>query len=341
MTAGRAALVCLGLLLSGCHHRRARVVRHHHIDAAVASMTNVGVPDAGVPDAGVPDTATGVPEIVPDAKRGQLIGHDGHTASFDLGSDLPTSRPPSPRCRTGADVTAWLSHDPHVPLARVTARGIERVGQECCEPFAVLGSRWREIDRWGQVVGESTVRDGAYYDHTHCLELSFSIEHRASAGLFASASGPWRPSPSLRHDPDRAQWTAALELDGRVGALHPEGHDWANSGRALANRTLFFRWRGASSRGSTAETGDWLVLGGYGLVIARWRHDRWETVDRVRYHRGGGRVTPIGVFDLDGDGAPEVIIEDNLDGAWNSTIYKRSPAGEWRAVATSIHGSTA
>ncbi len=334
MTSGRAALVCLAVLAGGCRHRRARVVRCPQVDAAVVSVADASEPATPRP--------TRVPEIVPQSLRVYSVSHPAEASTpEETPSRLPTSRPPSPRCPTGSNVTAWLSHDPHVPLARVTARGIASAGQECCEPFAVRGSRWREIDRWGQVVGEATMTDGAYYDVTRCLELGLSSEHAESSGLFASASGPWHPSPSLRHDPDLAQWTAAVELDNRLRALHPETLG-VIAPRELPGRSLFFRWQAVPYDSSGAEPSDWLVLGRLELVIARWDADysNWRVVE-MHLHHGGITVTPIGVFDLDGDGVPEVIVQEHEPASWRSVIYQLSPDDEWRKVATSIWGSTA
>lgn len=327
------ALAGVALLIGGCHRRRARGLR---CPPAVAAVTNAAV-DAAV-EAGAP---VAVPEIVPRTVRFDDLRGLLNRAPADAGaSRLPTARPASSLCPIGDGATAWLGHTPHVPLARVTAQGIQPADEACCEPFAVRGSRWREVDRWGQVVGESTISDGEFYDVSHCIELTLTPEHLESSGLFASASGPWRPSPSLRHDPDLAQWADAVALDRRLGAI-PMSSSSAMPLAEPQSRMLFFRWRAHyDAPGGGAGAGDWLVLGGRGLAIAWWHKSRWEVAQLLLQGAGGWRVTPIAVFDLDGDGTPEVIVEYDGGTDWNTVILKREGTADWLEVASSIGGAT-
>ncbi len=327
----------LALVAVGCHPHRSPARRVQRVDAsvAVAPASDASAPDASAVDGGL---AAAI-DLNPRTLRHPMSLFDGDDFLYaEWPPTLPTSRPASPRCPVGAGVTMWLSHAPHVPLARVTARGIERAGQPCCEPFAVHGTRWREIDRWGQVVGESTLWDGQYYDVTNCDELTLVPEHHGSSGLFASTSGPWRPPPSARHDPDLDQWAAALTLDDRLHAQETGDHDPVPL--PLHSRALFFRASDAPRGRDDGAPTVRLVFGRAGIIIARWERGDWQ-VERVRPRSDGSFVRPIAVFDLDGDGFPEIVAEEDDRTVWQSVIYKRSAGGEWVKVATAVRGSVA
>ena len=82
-----------------------------------------------------------------------------------------------------------------------------------------------------------------------------------------------------------------------------------------------------------------------GWLVASLANASWTVVNQVRSGKPTQRVCyrPLAVFDMNGDGTPEIVlrfIED--DGAWwGEAVLKRSAAGRWTEVAGSPGGSTA
>ena len=81
-----------------------------------------------------------------------------------------------------------------------------------------------------------------------------------------------------------------------------------------------------------------------GYVIGTLRDGRWSLVNGKR-----SKVTkfssvcyrPVAIFDMNGDGAPEIILRQSEGEWWGDVILGLDPQGTWRIVAESPGGSTA
>ena len=50
---------------------------------------------------------------------------------------------------------------------------------------------------------------------------------------------------------------------------------------------------------------------------------------------------PLSVFDMNGDGVPEIVLRSSEGTSWDERVMTLSADGRWRAVAESPGGSTA
>lgn len=199
--------------------------------------------------------------------------------------------------------------------------------------WAMVGSRWHALDGWGQIIGDARVSNRFIYDVTRCAELSMS--HVRGAGentLYVSLDSAWRPSAPAAFTPSAAAAAAfarliAARLDDRSvrrATLHPEC-------AALGERVRFF----------TGPAGARYAIGtsNVGYLVAKLDENRWSPLisevtsphepDNYRCYR------PVAVFDMNGDGMPEVVLRQSAGEAWGDLVVGRAGDGSWRVLALS------
>jgi hypothetical protein len=86
------------------------------------------------------------------------------------------------------------------------------------------------------------------------------------------------------------------------------------------------------------------VVGGHALALVQldvggaWRPT--QEIDELSHNPRWG-YKPLAVFDLDGDGVPEIVVRIQMEEAWHDAVLKRDDHGFWHKVAVSIGGGTA
>jgi hypothetical protein len=243
----------------------------------------------------------------------------------------------------------FLGGNPHVPLA--VARGglvHSAVGDaergHTCGPrsrWRVPASRWNAIDAWGQLAGTYAVDDFDDYDVTACAEISFAAAPRNDAAMvFVSADSAWRPSAPVRFAPSAAEQHA---FDTALSDV-VRGHAQANMMHEcteIADEMRFFEIKTAASTQRFAVGGR---NGGY-LVASQAADGSWsrDLVKSEPVHVPDFTMCyrPVAVFDLNGDGVPEIVMRESEPASWGDFVLMRSATGQWQIVATSPGGSTA
>jgi hypothetical protein len=264
----------------------------------------------------------------------------------------PRADGPASRSATCSDhkpsATRWLaSFRDRVPLAVSDRGAIREAGQGCCAPWSRVGGRWRSVDAWGQVVGEAVVKRRSYYDFARCYDLDLQVRRGRAGVLYASATGSWRPPASAAWAPSAAERAALHRFVADLDRLIVSG-EAAATVQPLAGRLLTFRVlaRKLTALPPPPNPTRFAVIGGRYLAIAtlasngRWVLGHLEhglTDDRRQIvHR------PVAVFDLDGDGLPEVIHHFSEGEFFGDDVLRLDPRFDrWERVARSVMGSTA
>jgi hypothetical protein len=235
-----------------------------------------------------------------------------------------------------------------VPLAIAERGTVRNADSPCCAPWARRGERWREVDAYGQVVGTGEVTGGEGYDVTACYELCLAPTSGArGVGLFASSEGEWRPSPSLQWTPtgvDRASLTAFVGgIEQLLGFPAADGASRSRPTPAPDARALYFQLRLTSS--GEPEVRSFAVVGGPRAIVLAQRlpNGRWTAVyaDHAPRYVFGEAFHPLAVFDMDGDGTPEVIYHFAFgDSYGDAVLHSVSGGDDWERVAIGVGGST-
>jgi hypothetical protein len=239
--------------------------------------------------------------------------------------------------RREASQTRWYGAEPHTPLAITDRNGLRTAGQPMCAPWSQLRSRWRAIDSYGQVVGHAELSARDRYDVTRCEEVAMTrVDGADGVGLFASQAGPWRPAATLAWTPDAAERASLARLVEGLQSMVDA------SGAPAAAPLLFFRTPASASRPSAGH----VVIGGDVLVVAtlepggRWRLDYFENAIAAR-GRARTSFRPLAVFDMDGDGWPEVVFHMSFGDSWSDVVLHSDSDDAWRQAAESVHGASA
>ena len=273
-------------------------------------------------------------------------------ASVSSAEERPKSRPGSATSQRCPDERGqrWLDSNPTTPLAIVRSAEITEAGRRCCEKWAQSGSRYFSITAYGQRAGEVEITGSDEYDATQCYELSRKvISGSAGVGPLVSANAHWSPPKNLAWQPNRDELARLQTLDATLRSLHVPPSDFACDAAdallPLKQRALFFLGPDPQDAERQAR---WVVLGGSMLVLARLGEDGAWVVrhsDARWTNRCSGRAyKPLAVFDMNGDGNPEVIYHRTDGMAWGDEILTpedRGFDGGWRLVAKSVGGSTA
>ena len=240
--------------------------------------------------------------------------------------------------------SAWfLAADPHVPLAEIVDGRIRQAvassarGHSCGKParWAKLGSRWNTLDAWGQVVSTRTVVGKDDYDVTACAELSFEPPTSTDlTSVLVSVDSKWASPPSAEWTPTNDTRTAfeslvEAQISDRTASAPKEC-------AAITARTRYFEVPG---RGQLA-----VGTSNTGYLVARHTTKGWSVVARKR---GEGSISgalcyrPVAVFDMNGDGTPEVILRVSEPASWGDSILELLPNGAWKETVSSPGGATA
>jgi hypothetical protein len=259
-----------------------------------------------------------------------------------------------------AEITAkpsyWLAADPHVPLAIVNGDAIRSVGKrgsECgsSERWAKPGSRWRAVDAWGQSAGVFQVAAAEAFDVTSCKELSFTERPTIrSSGLFVSADSGYTPPKSVAYSASMAETKRFAKLLGSMESA------WVNQkplGKLvpMAKRTMFFQFeapKDPSNEGRVDGAGrpiarphHWAVAGGPILVVAYvGEKGQWKAA-AVHAPLGlADSYTPVAVFDMNGDGIPEIVVRANDGPSFADRVLALNPKTmTWEEAALSPGGA--
>jgi hypothetical protein len=244
----------------------------------------------------------------------------------------------------------FLGANPHVPLAVVKDAEIASVAsagprKRCGDPelWAKTGSQWLELDAFGQVAGTHRIALAEYYDFTGCTEVHFKRTPRRDAThVFVSADSKWKPAPSLQWKPDSDTERGFSRLLAAVGKGFRE-EDSADTCTEVANDRLYF-----TEKGPDKETARRFAVGGRngGMQISMLdeKLSTWTSVfHEVQQPKSGFPsqcYRPIAVFDMNGDGAPEIIMRFSEGTFWGDVVYGRDASGKWKQLSVSAGGST-
>lgn len=266
-----------------------------------------------------------------------------------LGADAEAKgkkqKKPKPRADTSV---LFMASDPHVPLA-ITDKGsfvpFEVAGKRCGDPkkWAKVGSSWRALDAWGQVAGEFTIASKERYDVTGCDEVTMTkTSGEDGAKLFVSGES-WKPKPTVEFaatDAQRAAFAKALGAALDLYGAPPKAKERGASGFRVA----YFSAPKTNDDG-THPTEAWAIATGPMLVFAHLVDDAWKVTRAEppfdRDYDGVDHFKLVSIFDMDGDGSPEVIVNENNLDAWNEEVFSLVEPCGWSAVVVSPGGSTA
>ncbi len=257
------------------------------------------------------------------------------------------------RAPSAPPISYFLGGNPHVPLAvahgsllRSAVSDTER-GHSCGprSRWRVPASRWNAIDAWGQLVGSYVVESFDDYDVTGCAEIAFVGAPRNDGALvFVSADSAWQPSPSLQWAPSGVQRQGFEAALADVVRGHAQSHLMREC-TEIHEDTRFFEIAASHANGAVAQR---FAVGGRngGYVVAslgadgRWSRDLVKS-EPVRAPDYTNCYKPVAVFDMNGDGVPEIVMRQSEPASWSDFVLMRSGTGHWQVVATSPGGSTA
>ncbi len=200
---------------------------------------------------------------------------------------------------------------------------------------------WRVVDAWGQVTGSVTLRSSHLNQRTSCHEVSFEGEEGDEPYvLLVSEDSSWKPSATLAWAPTKEErkhfyaLTATLEKLWVHGKLRGEVPP-------LSQRVLFFQAPAPKWANENHPT-RWAVVGGPILVVAYLdEHDHWKVANVQNSHGMADSYQPIAVFDMNGDGIPEIIYHTSDGPLWDDRVMSLWPGNlSWTDIAVSLGGGT-
>jgi hypothetical protein len=197
------------------------------------------------------------------------------------------------------------------PLVAIDARSVRPPGRAGCS-WATVGSHWLEVDHAGRVTGEVRVTGLGEADATDCPDPRFE-----------RVSG---------HEP-KPSWSQLLVSAGGYRASAPawmpttdgEASDGAHEATFPVGTHLFHVWV------ETRVQVDWFLVIDDVSTQHPLRSQKW---------RAEGPSGVMAVFDIDGDGIPEIILQEGGDGCWRVTVL-RFDGRAWRRVGKTGWMSTA
>lgn len=250
----------------------------------------------------------------------------------------------------------WMAADPHVPLATVDGRhihGVGKRGKDCgaASRWAKPRSRWHAVDAWGRITGSFEVKDAEAFDVTGCREVSFkAVTGKPGTGLFVSDDSGYKPEQSAAFSPSPDE---KKRFERFLNAVEGAFVDHKPLGKYVpwSQRTMFFEAslpRDASWEGRVDGAGKpvvrprrWAVIGGPTLTVAYLgQHGQWHAA-LVKAPLGlADSYMPIAVFDMNGDGVPEVVYRGS-DGAnfADAVLSLDASAMKWDDAAASPGGA--
>ncbi|APR77064.1 Hypothetical protein A7982_02411 [Minicystis rosea] len=250
----------------------------------------------------------------------------------------------------------WMAAEPHVPLAMVDGKhihGVGKRGKDCgaANRWAKPKSRWNAVDAWGHVTGSYEVKGAETFDLTGCREVSFkSVSGKPGAGLFVSEDSGYKPEASAAFTPSGEE---KKRFEHFLGAIEGAFVDHKPLGKNVpwAKRTMFFEAsmpKHASWEGRVDGAGKpisrpkrWAVSGGPTLTVAYLgQHGQWHAA-MVKSPLGlADSYTPIAVFDMNGDGIPEIVYRQSDGPSYADAVLSLdSVSMKWDDAAESIGGA--
>jgi hypothetical protein len=251
----------------------------------------------------------------------------------------------------------WMAADPHVPLAVVDGKAIRSVGKrgkDCgaLNRWAKPKSRWKAVDAFGQITGTFEVAGSELYDVTQCNEVSFAPKGgKSGAGLFVSEDSAYKPGESVAYVPSIAE---KKRFDRFLGTMESAFVNHRPLGKPvpLGKRTIFFQFappKDPSGQQTLDGAGKaiqpptrWAVVGGPILVVAYLGDKgRWKAAT-VKMPLGlQDSYTPVGVFDMNGDGIPEIVYQSADGPSFGDAVLSLRPDTlVWEDAAESPGGAT-
>jgi hypothetical protein len=245
----------------------------------------------------------------------------------------PTAAPAT----QGASTSSYfLAPDPHVPLAIVVDGHLSAAprGHDCGDAhrWARIGSKWNALDEWGQIAGTFVVSAGTYRDATGCTEVDLSpASPDTRRHVLVSADSAWTAPTSA----ERAVGSGYVRaFDALVAKTIPDGvasaRDVPARCTSISQHRRFFEVPGQGQFAVGTSNG--------GYVVARLgADDRWSVVASERSGWNGSSAVcyrPVAVFDMDGDGRPEIILRRAKGTSWSDVVYGLGDGGRLRAIAT-------
>jgi hypothetical protein len=232
----------------------------------------------------------------------------------------------------------------HVPLAVVRGADVldavprRRPGgrQRDCGArtrWAAVGSRWRALDEWGQVVATRAVSRRSIYDVTTCAEVTLSQENMSSRqALYVSEDSAWRASPS-------PAWTPPAPVQASFEALARATIDDGNAGRRAVQRECAGMSRAVAFFTNAAGKHYGVATSNVGFLVATLDGQSWTPViSKADLRKRAPYYTcyrPVSIFDMNADGNPEVVLFQSMGESWGDLVLGMGSDGSWRIVAIS------
>ncbi|HEY5957397.1 MAG TPA: hypothetical protein VIV60_12615 [Polyangiaceae bacterium] len=273
--------------------------------------------------------------------------------SVPAASAPPTSQPVS-RCGD-ADAVRWIGAAPSTPLAIVRQHKVVSAGVSCCAKWRNRAGAWKEVDRYGTVVGEAELRAHERYDVTGCWEFEFARKplkvDNPGEGANLWFQGTWTPPARVGFTPTPAECKALSASLSKLEALvvpTPSAPCTTEPTKLSERPTIFFKI--AYFLGSEQPTLlPFAVTGGPVLTLARLQKNGVWVMSNIVTTGASDRCgrdvyQPRAVFDMNGDGRPELVIHRDFGDSSDDIVLSLHPTlvdGEWTTVATGVHGATA
>lgn len=257
---------------------------------------------------------------------------------INTGDPIPTKPVTNKQCHDKGAIRL-IGSEPSTPFAVVNKKGeIDSAGDACCGQWARAGTKWKAVDAYGQIVGDTVISGGEGYDVTQCYELSFETK-KGKPGVGLYLDGPFKQPKSVAWTPSDNERAALSKLVSTLehsmvpNAPYTCGKDWPKA-LPINERTLFF----------LVEKEKWAVVGGPMMTVAKLQDDgRWIARDTESSWSNTcmqRAYLPRAVFDINGDGKPEIFLHNDFGDAFGD-IALGFENGRWLEVAAAVHGSTA
>ena len=252
----------------------------------------------------------------------------------------------------------WMAADPHVPLAVVQGHKIHSIaaqrGKECGseERWAKPKSHWKAVDAYGQLTGTFEVKGAELYDVTGCHEVQFAPRSgKQGVGLFVSEDSGYKPGKSVQYSPTLAE---QKRFDKFMNVVETAYVDHRPYGKAapLAKRSMFFEFEppkdpnwverldGENKRIQRPKR--WAVSGGSMMTVSFLNgNGHWKVSTVKPVLNLANSYKPVAVFDLDGDGIPEIIYQSSDGPTFAEHVLRLNrETMSWEEAAESPGGAT-
>jgi hypothetical protein len=230
---------------------------------------------------------------------------------------------------------------------------VHRRGKECGDAhrWAHPKSAWKAVDAWGQLTGTGELVHSEVYDVTNCREAELKIATgKPGVGLYVSEDSAYHPGPSAMHVPSFSEKRHFEHFLGLVDSAWLNGRP---SGKTVpsAKRSMFFQFtppkqavlpNAVDAAGKAVEVPrHWAVAGGPTLVVAYLgANGHWKVATVKRALGVADSYTPKAIFDMNGDGVPEIVYQSSDGSNFADNVLQFNPQGfAWEDVAESPGGA--